>query len=103
MLIAREEHLKAEAEEAELIALEAEVKTLGPATDSGVTTSVPDGTAQADMKQEEGQAAAESEAGKTWQGDVSREWTAQEEEEFKLLAENLDEEDDNLAKRARLT
>jgi hypothetical protein len=57
--------------------------------------------------QEEGQAAAESEAGKTWQGDVSKELTAQEEEELnelnKLLAENLDEEDDNLAKRARLT
>ena len=100
----------AQAEEEELTALEAEVRTLGhvprgeqPATDSGVATSVPDGTAPADATQEEEQAAAESEAGETFQGGVGKEWTAEEEEELNLLlAENLAEAG-SLAKRARLT
>ena len=44
-----------------------------PATDSGVATSVPDGTELADATQ----AAAESEAGETFQGGVGKEWTAE--------------------------
>ena len=103
-----------QAEEEELTALEAESKTVGHtprgeqlATDSGVATSVPDGTAPADTKQEEEQAAAESEAGETFQGGVSKVWTADDEEELnRLLAEGPTEdhaEANSLAKRARLT
>ena len=84
-----------------------EVKTFGrtprgeqPATDSGVATSVPDGAEPVDTTQEEEQAAAESEAGKTFQGGVGKEWTAEEEEELTLLlAENLAEAGSS-AKRA---
>ena len=62
------------------------MKTLGrtprgeqPATDSGVATSAPDGTAPADTTQEEEQAAAESEAWEVCQGSASKEWKAEEE------------------------
>ena len=99
----------AQAKEEELTALEAEVRTLGhvprgeqPATDSGVATSVPDGTELADATQEGEQTAAESKAGETFQGGLGKEWTGEKEEELNLpLAGNFSEAG-SLAKRARL-
>jgi len=100
----------AQAEEEELTAMEAEVRTLShtpcgeqPASDSGVSTCVPDGTAPEDATQEEEQAAAESEAGETFQGGVGKEWTGEEEEELNLLLAGNFAEAGSLAKRARLT
>ena len=59
--------------------------------------------APADATQEEEQAAAESEAGETFQGGVGKEWTGEEEEELNLLIAGNLAEAGSLARRARLT